>query len=540
MRGKTEDDYLAFAFREKECSDSPEMFRFSSLFRSGVAVYSYCMDAITRESFRFRLLKYFGLIIIILTISSGFTLYQAFRTNFVSNIMFRKLFTTSSLTIRMGTVHQNLKNYINYENEELLPVFTESLGEFVSSFEEAQREIIGDSLTTENQSLYYKFMDIKKMVNDYSDSSLALVKDADFANRKFNIFDSFYELEKLKDFIYLSQTDLIFRQMVSMETFFEKNSAMNNRIFLALLSFTLILILISLFAAYRFSGTLTSPVMQLVEQAKGVSRGLFRPIELTVKTSSEISILVETFNHMVDEIKEQIAKLKEKAHLEKKLMAEEVKLLKMENALNQSELLYLQSQMNPHFLFNTINTISVIADIEEAFQTREMLDNMSVILRYNLKHAGTNSLLKDEMNVIDNYLNIQKKRFGERIRFEREIDSSYLDWTVPAMIVQPLVENALIHGLEPKEDKGTLRITLSGEDGALMISVRDDGMGISEETLRQINESELAAEEGKKQHLGVKNVIRRLELSYHRKCLFFSSIEGVGTEAKIILPRSLD
>ena len=90
------------------------------------------MDNIKRETFRNRLLKYFGLVILILTISSGFSLYQAFRTNYLSNIMCKKLFTTSTLTIKMGTVHQNLKNYINYENNDLLPVFKDSLKELVA------------------------------------------------------------------------------------------------------------------------------------------------------------------------------------------------------------------------------------------------------------------------------------------------------------------------------------------------------------------------------------------------------------------------
>jgi len=497
------------------------------------------MDNIKRETFRNRLLKYFGLIIIILTISSGFTLYQAFRTNYLSNKMFNKLFTTSTLTIKMGTVHQNLKNFINYENIDLLPVFKESLSELVAQFEIAQHEIIGDSITMENQSLYYKFIDTKKMVNDYSNSSLALVKEADFVNKKFNIFDSFYELEKLKDFIYLSQTDLIFRQMVLMEAFFEDNRKQNNRIFFILLVFTVSLIVTSIWASYRFTGTLTYPIRQLVTQAKDVAVGVFEPISISIKTSTEIFILINTFNHMVDEIKKQIEELKEKASVEKRLIKEELKTLQMENALNQSELLFLQSQMNPHFLFNTINTISSIADIENADQTREMLDNMTVILRYNLKHTGTNTQLREEVSVIENYLNIQKKRFGERIRFKMEIDEKSLDWIIPSMIIQPIVENAVIHGLEPKEDYGTLTLTIKEEDESMIIIISDDGMGISREILKEIEESEVSSMEGKRRHLGVKNAIRRMELSYHQKCLFFSSIENVGTEVRIVLPYSL-
>ena len=496
------------------------------------------MKTISKETFRNRLLKYFGLIIVILTFSSGVTLYQAYRTNTVSNQLFNKLFTTSSLTIKMGTVHQNLKNYINYENSELLPVFTESLEELVSSFEKAQDEIVGDKVTTDNQSLYYKFIDIRNMVTSYYDSSLALVEGADFTNHKYNIFDSFYELEQLKDFIYLSQTDLIFRQMVIMEGFFTTNSRNNNRIFIILLMFTLLLIGISILSSLRITKTVTKPMQQLVEQAKNVSQGIFNKLIVPFKVSVELEILIKTFNHMVSEIQKRIEELKHKAQIEQNLMQDELKILRMEHALNQSELLFLQSQMNPHFLFNTINTISSIADIEEADQTREMLDSMSTILRYNLRLTGKNTKIREELNVIEHYINIQKKRFGERIQFHTDIDESCLEWSIPSMIIQPLVENAVIHGLEPKEETGRLTLSIRKAGKGTLITVSDNGAGMPPEIIRRIESSDIRDPDNRK-HLGIINIIRRLELSYHTRCISFSTIPSAGTEVKILLPYSL-
>lgn len=491
------------------------------------------------DSLRGRLLKYFGLIILLLTLSSALSLYQAIVINTHSNRIYRKLFATSSLTVKMGTVHQNLKNYINYENESLIPVFKESLDDLVESFAAAQGEIIGATLTTENQSLYYKFSDIRNMVEDYAASGLNLVEGADFNKEKYNIFDSFYELEKLKDFIYLSQTDLIFRQMVAMERFYINNKRKNERGFFLLAFLAIATTTLCTLAAFRFTKAVTGPIQSLVSQAERVAQGIFEPVATRIKTSAEILILIHSFNRMVEEIRRQIHELEEKATIEKKLKEEEIKLLQTENALNQSELLFLQSQMNPHFLFNTVNIISAIADIEEATRTREMLDSMTVILRYVLRHIGTNASLREEVEVIRSFLSLQKARFGERIRFELEICEDCLDWIIPSMIIQPLVENAIVHGLEPKEESGTLWITIREGGEGIEILIVDDGLGMSEEIQRAIQNADSAVAAEKRQHLGIANIIRRMELTYHRQCLNLSSKLGEGTKVKLIIPSSL-
>ncbi len=494
---------------------------------------------IKRKTFRSRLLKYFGLIIVVLTIMSALSLYQAILINTHSNRMFQKLFITSSLTVKMGTVHQNLKNYINYENESLVPLFKESLDELVSSFTAAQTEIIGESITTENQFLFYKFADIRNMVDDYSVSSMNLVSGADFNTKKFNIFDSFYELEKLKDFIYLSQTDLIFRQMVVMERFFLANKEQNRKVFILLAFFAVSATIICVFASIRITKALTEPINSLVSQARKVSIGIFEPLITKIKTSAELFILINSFNQMVKEIKTQILELEEKANIEKKLKEEEIKTLRMSNALNESELLFLQSQMNPHFLFNTINIISAISDIEDAPRTREMLDSMTVILRYILRHTGTNTSIREEVDVIRNYLSLQKARFGDRIIYKLDIGENCLDWLTPSMIIQPLVENAIVHGLEPKEEDGILQITIiKGEDG-IEIVIADDGVGITEETLLQIRNANSEEATVTRQHMGIVNIMRRMELSYRKNCLSLSSIRGKGTTVKLTIPASL-
>lgn len=241
---------------------------------------------------------------------------------------------------------------------------------------------------------------------------------------------------------------------------------------------------------------------------------------------------------MITKIKELIEEINTKADVEKKLHEQQIKNLEMSTLLNQSELKFLQSQINPHFLFNTMNSISALALMEGAEETKRMIENLSSILKYNLKRNNEKSTLRDELKIVESYLYIQQARFGSRIKFVLDIDESVMDYPVPGMILQPLVENAIIHGLEPMEEEGLLELSIKDMRTKVLIRIRDNGVGMSEERLAVIRENMNKCTEANT-NIGISNVMRRLELMYGRNAAEIRSVLGQGTEVCIMLPKNL-
>lgn len=152
---------------------------------------------------------------------------------------------------------------------------------------------------------------------------------------------------------------------------------------------------------------------------------------------------------------------------------------KSELALKNKEMQIslLKSQINPHFLFNTLNSISTLVHSSKE-QARKVITQLSDIFRYALdSHSGEMVKLIHEINFIENYIRIQQVRFGERLRFEKIIDPSCINISIPPMILQPLVENSVKYGIGPKEEGGTISLTVKRSGNIILFEVKDDGLG---------------------------------------------------------------
>ena len=192
----------------------------------------------------------------------------------------------------------------------------------------------------------------------------------------------------------------------------------------------------------------------------------------------------------------------------------------------------LKSQINPHFLFNTLNMIASTAQIEDAVATEKMITALSRLFRYNLKSAGTVMPLERELKIIQDYMYLQKMRFGQRVRYDTDCAPETLDVLVPSFVLQPLVENSIKHGLS-KESKGGrifIRTWMRGE--RLWISVSDTGVGMEEERLQQIR---AALNDGTENEIGigVGNIYRRVHGLYEDGEMFIYSKKGCGTAVQL-------
>jgi two-component system, LytTR family, sensor kinase len=211
----------------------------------------------------------------------------------------------------------------------------------------------------------------------------------------------------------------------------------------------------------------------------------------------------------------------------------EMKLEEQERLLMQARMEALQSQINPHFLFNTLNSVASLVRFDPD-TAREMIQKLSKILRRLLKKTESFVELRDELDFIDNYLDIEVIRFGrDKLRVVKELDPASLDVIVPAMLIQPLVENSIKHGISPKVSGGTIYVRTRVAAGMLVIEVEDDGVGIVEPGSEVSEWTEPQQSTG----IGMANVRERLNVLYSDSArLEMESRTGAGTIVRILLP----
>ena len=204
----------------------------------------------------------------------------------------------------------------------------------------------------------------------------------------------------------------------------------------------------------------------------------------------------------------------------------ENKLEEQQRLLIEARLAALTSQINPHFLFNTLNSVSSLIRTDP-HQARLMVLKLSRILRRLLRKHENYSPLRDEVDFIEDYLSIEVARFGEKLRFEKEVDAQSLDMLVPSMLLQPLIENCVKHGLSSKIEGGTIRLRTRRTDGRLHLVVEDDGVGIPEAKLAKLLEK----------GIGVSNVNERLKVLFGADYrMWIDSHPGKGTRIEIEVP----
>jgi two-component system LytT family sensor kinase len=194
--------------------------------------------------------------------------------------------------------------------------------------------------------------------------------------------------------------------------------------------------------------------------------------------------------------------------------------------LTEAQLAALTNQINPHFLFNTLNSVSTLIRIDPD-RARSMIYKLSNILRKLLRKTENFTPLREEMSFIDDYLAIEMVRFGDKLRFYKEIDENTLDRLVPSMILQPIIENSIKHGLAKKVEGGMVRVRTWLDGTRLNILVEDDGVGIPDSKLASLFES----------GIGVSNVNERLRVLFgQRYRLVIDSTLGQGTQTLIEIP----
>ncbi|GIN39882.1 cache domain-containing sensor histidine kinase [Heyndrickxia oleronia] len=275
---------------------------------------------------------------------------------------------------------------------------------------------------------------------------------------------------------------------------------------------TIILAVIGLifvfWSAYLFAKTFTVPISRLIVLMKKVEKG-----DLTVKFHSlfrdEIGILGERFNQMIKRIQSLINESVEKQRL-----------------LQEAEIKTLRAQINPHFLYNTLETMSVIAKQKNVKIISDLAVALGDMMRYSIKKNQDLVVLKEDLTLLEHYLFIQHIRFQDKFNIRCNIKESSKELLIPPLLIQPIIENAITHGLEMKMGSGTLEINIYDLGENLYIDIKDDGIGMENNLLKLIQEHKAVSHIPTHTGIGLINVMKRIEL-------YFGSEYGVKIESEV-------
>jgi two-component system sensor histidine kinase YesM len=295
-----------------------------------------------------------------------------------------------------------------------------------------------------------------------------------------------------------------------------------NYTFIIMIICFIVVIILSFHMSYRF----TRPLIDLQRSISKAKLGDFSN-HIQVKSKDEIGFLSDHFNKMLREL-DRVTK--------------EVYLTRMSQT--EAELKHLQSQINPHFLYNALDSIRAMAELEGVKPIEHMATNLSKLFRFSIKSDERLITVKRELEYVQIYLDIQFLRFGNRFRAYVTCDKEVENQQIIKFILQPLVENAYTHGLEPKEGKGSLWISVICTDGGIQIRVSDDGVGMTNDNLRSIQEMLKFARKSDRfymdnvynSRIGLLNVHQRLLLHYGEGYeMVIKSYEREGTSIEINL-----
>ena len=296
-------------------------------------------------------------------------------------------------------------------------------------------------------------------------------------------------------------------------------TASYNQVTLAsILVISLLFLLFYLFSRY-FLGQIITPLHTVVEGMKEMEEGNLT-VHVEPAGQSEIRTMIHSFNRMVRELK---ASIEENEQVQQKK--------------HQAEVRALQSQINPHFLVNTLNSIRFMAQVSKFDGIRKMAEALIKILSCSFRGSISFYTVREELDVLDSYLYLMKIRYSDGFEVVYDIDETCLDCKVPRLILPPIVENSIVHGLAEKEDDiGQLTVRLKASGDSLIFTVEDDGRGMTEEEIRQLLTHRERAE-GDNTSIGVENVLSRLKLNFgSRYGIRMESQPGQYTKTILTIP----
>ena len=442
------------------------------------------------------------------------------KTQEQSNAILQRYLRMNEVTTASQQIITNLNNYLL----DMTNNHKQQIEKSIAVIEEVQLDV-AELRNAENAFSVTNYIHLIDSLIETTNRSIMFseAKDMEGSTNQFN------EANRISMYISEMTLTILDRELKTYDRFYRDIIIQSQELKKLGIWLLLLITVVSLLATYWFSISITRPVHQLTQAANELSQGRFNQ-RIDVKSNDEIAFLAKTFDKMRININDLILEIRQKAQLEHEL--QQSKLL-----LKESQFRSLQSQINPHFLFNTLNTLSKKAYLDGAEETSDLIVSVAGLLRYNLKRIDRSVTLFEEVVVLNQYMEIQKARFRDRLQFKSDIDESCLQVKIPGLTLQPIIENAVIHAIEPEESGGIIWFRIKKDGSGVIIEIEDSGKGIAREKMEQLLNGDVAPMEGHSTGIGFQNVVKRLQLFYGAEDLIaIDSKEGRGTKVIIQIP----
>ncbi len=369
----------------------------------------------------------------------------------------------------------------------------------------------------------FLFENIEKHYSDIFDEILIYDKQG---NSIFSMTDkSFYFYRGSRKYLVFEKNvtaypDWTIAVAISNSTFF----AVVKKVLISIYLISIVSFIMAILISFYISSNVSVPIDNINSAINYFKCTNNWPDPVTCRTEDEMSYLVNGINELFISMKKLVTQIHEE-HEEKKMA--EIKAV-------QLQLQLLQSQINPHFIHNTLNAIECIALERKVYDLSEMINSLNILFRNSMAIENIYNTVADSIRTVEAYIKIMKIRYGDSFNYRISVDESLRDCLIPKLLMQPVVENALFHGLQPKTGLGLLTLAVTDEDGMIVIRIEDDGVGINEHTMKNNLKKDKSGLTG----IGMSNIVERLKYCYNGQGgIEIFTQKGVGTTVVITLPK---
>lgn len=494
-----------------------------------------------KNTIRFQMYRYLGVILAAALIMNGTTIFFHILSTNQYEEMLGQFLALNQFYVRLKENNSNLDTYVQKGTEEDYQTVQKNCEKMASILERLAEKKVSKGFTRDILDVENLFSAYHVLVREIH-QELSEMEDATVDSVKMNqILVKYSDVQKIYNFIEQEFKNL---NLTLLEAADERKDDLHWQENLYLLGFLLILLIGILWCldwGTHLAEQIAAPIQALTHCAQDIRDGKmqeFQKIPIEPCSVQEVEILIHVFHKMIRQLQDQIRVMEENSRTKLELQEKQMENLRITALLRTSELRALQTQMNPHFLFNTLNMISRTAYLGDSQKTAALLQNTAAMLHYSLDYVDKAVTLAMEIEMLGNYVNLQEQRFGDRICFDFDLDERFHDMQIPCLILQPLVENSIIHGVGSYLKDGwiTIRTCYEEEEHRGVISIADNGVGMDEEKLKQVQEE---VESGQYQYekIGLANVYKRLQIFFSGQCrMEIYSIYQEGTQIRIYLP----
>lgn len=484
-----------------------------------------------RMSIRYKLILSFLMACILLFLINGIVYFDLNETVGQIDSVYSSNLELNQLADGLQKVQDTLYQYLETKSSKTLEQYYVYEQDYRDLCANLNSETVGSSTALLEKNI----SNISNTYLDKTDETIEAKRGRDVSRYKEGYAESQKIYQYLKASIDKLNTD-IFQQ--NSEHYSSLRSTLNSVVMLAVVLLCLIVSVTILWILF-VTNSITKPLIELAGVANEIAKGNMDVSFPMVRTGDETTIVAKACNKMIDSIRNYIEEIKVNYEREAKHIENE---LVMKNDLNEAQLRFLQAQINPHFLFNTLNAGAQLAMMEGAEKTCLFIENMADFFRYNVRKTGEDATLREEIESVDNYIYILNVRFANEIGYEKRVQQKLLNVEMPSMILQPIIENAVNHGIRAMEGYGSITLDVYAEGDVVCVEVSDNGTGITDEKISQIMENRYIQEDEREADsgmgVGLQNVISRLKRFYNREDVFVieKNKTGSGTTVRVMIP----